>query len=84
VERPTQAMSDDKPQSVYVNYKYLDEESKWRSFQVAAISCNRCSPHQIVFTPGLPSPLRPKKPPRLAIIRTAACKDGGVSGGIGF
>jgi hypothetical protein len=50
---------------------------------VAAISCNRLSPRQIVLTPGSPSLFRPKKPPSKAIIRTASRKDGGVFGGSG-
>lgn len=49
--------------------------------QVSAMSCNRRSPCQIVFTPGSPSRLCPMNPPSWAIQRTQVCKVGGVEGG---
>ena len=49
-------------------------------YQVAAISCKRCQPRQITVMPGSPSPLRPRKPPSLAIQRTACRTVGGDSG----
>ena len=48
-------------------------------YQVAAISCKRCQPRQITVMPGSPSPLRPRKPPSLAIQRTACRTVGGDS-----
>ena len=36
------------------------------------MSSSRCKPRQRVSVPGSPSPLRPKKPPKPATIRTAA------------
>ena len=38
--------------------------------QVEAISCKCRRPRQIVLTPGCPSPLRPKNPPKRAIQKT--------------
>jgi len=51
-------------------------------YQVAAISCRRSQPRQIVVTPGSPSDLRPRKPPSCAIQRTAWRTVGAVSGNL--
>src|SRR3972149_9981112 len=51
---------------------------------MAVISSSLCIPSQSVFVPGSPSPLRPKKPPKLATIRTASLKLGGFDGAIGL
>src|SRR6202011_2191365 len=51
-----------------------------RSFQVAAISCKRVRPRHSTFTPGSPSPFRPRKPPNRPINRTASRRLGGCSG----
>ena len=48
---------------------------------VAAASMTRCKPSQMVFTPGSPSPLRARKPPRVAISRSTWLTVGGVAGG---
>src|SRR4028119_980191 len=59
------------------------EEIGETSSQVWAMSCSRRRPCQIVFTPGSPSPLRPKKPPSWAIQRTQVFKLGDDRGGCG-
>lgn len=57
---------------------------KLATCQPKAISWRRLKPLQITCVPGLPSQLRPKKPPIFAIMRTASSSVGGCSGGIDF
>ena len=47
---------------------------------IAAKSSNRCKPSHKVCVPGSPSALRPRKPPKLATMRTASRKLGGSLG----
>ncbi len=50
------------------------------SCQPWTMSHSRRQPRQSVLGPGSPSPLRPRKPPSLAIMRTAARIVGGCAG----
>lgn len=47
------------------------------------MSSNRRSPRKIALAPGSPSPVRPRKPPNLAIQRTARPRQGRARGGVG-
>jgi hypothetical protein len=58
------------PEAYYYPH-VVESGTGWRRSQVAAMSLKRCQPRQVTIGPGLPSPLRPKKPPSLAIQRTA-------------
>src|ERR1051325_8497910 len=55
-----------------------------KNLYVTLISSRRCCPSQMDLVPGSPSHLRPRKPPRLATIRTYSRAVGGVPSTIGL
>ena len=55
----------------------------WYRRHMAMMSWRRSMPRHKVLTPGSPSPLRPRKPPRAAIQRVAVRTSGGSAGGTG-